>query len=115
MPATLPDLYKVVEGAAQEEEERGTLADMLDEAFAAICRTVELADGRDLSERSRVVAGVLRLPFHPVILREAKARGKAAQSSRPSARAVAVDAGRTEVAAECREDPMQYCPLQLSH
>ena len=87
MPATLPDLYKVVEGAAQEEEERGTLADMLDEAFAAICRTVELADGRDLSERSRVVAGVLRLPFHPVILREAKGRGKAAQSSRPSARA----------------------------
>ncbi|OEL25160.1 hypothetical protein BAE44_0013821 [Dichanthelium oligosanthes] len=34
----------------EEEDERSKLVDRLEEAFAAICRAVELADGRDLRD-----------------------------------------------------------------
>ncbi|CAL5068623.1 unnamed protein product [Urochloa decumbens] len=56
--------------ATQKEEERSTLVDRLEEAFATICKTVDLADGRDLSEHKW-------LAYWASILREAKSQGRA--------------------------------------
>ncbi|CAL5016195.1 unnamed protein product [Urochloa decumbens] len=55
--------------ATQDEEERSTLVDRLEEAFATICKTVELADGRDLSDHKW-------LAYWASILREAKSQGR---------------------------------------
>ncbi|CAL5031296.1 unnamed protein product [Urochloa decumbens] len=56
--------------ATQEEEERSTLVDRLEEAFATICKTVDLADGRDLGDHKW-------LAYWASILREAKSQGRA--------------------------------------
>ncbi|CAN6249181.1 unnamed protein product [Urochloa humidicola] len=63
--------HKTVEATSttqEEEEERSTLVGRLEEAFATICKTVEFADGRDLSEHEW-------LAYWASILREAKWQG----------------------------------------
>nr|XP_034605665.1 uncharacterized protein LOC117865554 [Setaria viridis] len=90
---------ETVDATTQEEQERSTLVDRLEEAFAAICRSVELADGRDLRDREWLARWAS-------ILREAKGQGRAvlgAISVRRGA-TVAVDAGACEEAAECDDD-----------
>ncbi|CAN6249182.1 unnamed protein product [Urochloa humidicola] len=54
----------------EEEKERNTLSDRLEKAYATICRTVDLADGRDLR-------GHEWLAHWASILREAKGQGRA--------------------------------------
>ncbi|CAN6276133.1 unnamed protein product [Urochloa humidicola] len=56
--------------ATEDEEEQNTLSDRLEKAYAAICRNVELADGRDLR-------GHEWLAHWASILREAKGQGRA--------------------------------------
>ncbi|CAO2035573.1 unnamed protein product [Urochloa humidicola] len=60
----------VMNQTATEQEERNTLSDRLEKAYATICRTVDLADGRDLR-------GHEWLAHWASIVREAKGQGRA--------------------------------------
>jgi hypothetical protein len=84
-------MAETVDATTQEEQERSKLLlDRLEEAFAAICKSVELADGRDLRDREWLARWAS-------ILRDAKEQGSAvlgAISARRSA-TVAVDTAGT--------------------
>ncbi|CAN6239963.1 unnamed protein product [Urochloa humidicola] len=99
--------------ATEEEEERTTLSDRLEKAYATICRTVDLADGRDLR-------GHEWLARWGSILKEAMEQGHAVLdgiSARRGGGAGAVDdnAGAAcEQAAECdgdREEDPEFSEL----
>ncbi|KAF8715174.1 hypothetical protein HU200_027729 [Digitaria exilis] len=92
--------------ASREEERRGTLLDRLEEAFAVICRAVELADGRDMRDHEW-------LAYWASMLREAKGQSSAVLGAISGARrsdiVVAINAagrasGCEAAAAGCDDD-----------
>ncbi|KAF8703545.1 hypothetical protein HU200_032359 [Digitaria exilis] len=84
--------------ASREEKRRSTLlVDRLEEAFAAICRAIELADGRDMRDHEW-------LTYWASMLREAKGQGSAVLGAISGARRCDIVVAINAAASEPEED-----------